>query len=339
MKTNNKLRFDNIKPLIIDCELGINFVTHLYTLANAGFTDECYYNKFQHLIPSEDIKFLQDHASLLAFDRRDHGKFAYSLFFVPAGLNFQKKSTYEEYFAAWDQAVNSKNANYLAPYSTDFGSFDSLCDVTKEEWEQIVLSQWIFKRIGEIYCSHFDIYKNNIWPEIKEILSTRSHELLKVVPENLICKWESITKKNFICDKYSFLLYYAGAQGPSFNNLSRSKNSAFYALNTDYLIDMISHEIGIFTIQPYIWEDLHLFEEGNYTVNKAGTYRNVSYIAFESMASFYNELLLGRKTNCAKSSNDYSAFKEIYQDLYHQGYSVEGMYKQGVLSYIQMHSI
>ncbi len=80
----------------IDYNVGINYVTHLYTLANIGFADEEYCNKYSHTVPLEDIKILQKYQEYLRFENGKSGLLTSNFFFIPAYANLKNKSDLTE---------------------------------------------------------------------------------------------------------------------------------------------------------------------------------------------------------------------------------------------------
>ena len=55
----------------------------------------------------------------------------------------------------------------------------------------------------------------------------KAQALNRKIERNLISKWEQVTGYKFQRKEYCVNLFYAGAHGPSFNNLSLDKNTAF----------------------------------------------------------------------------------------------------------------
>lgn len=325
----------NINQVYTGVELGVNYVTHLYTLAEAGFKDENYSRKYGDNVSIDDKKYLKEHSRYMSFARKDHGPFAGQLFFIPSYFNMKTKKEYVEYFQAWIQAIKKKNFLPLEKYQCFNYNYREMFKADNEKWEKILEIEPIFNRIGEIYIDNIENYRNNIWPEIRPRLLKRSQELNKKIENNIIEKWEQVTGYKFKKDEYCVILFYAGANGPSFNNLSLKKNTAFYDYNEGYMLDMISHELGIHILLPYLSKTINKFERDIPKINNPKIYGNVSYMAFESLASFYNMKVLNRNTRDIHPTNDYNKFSSIYSKLYNANLDPLTIYEKGVKEYIK----
>ncbi len=320
-----------------DVEFGVNYVTHLYTLAGAGFYDESYVKKYQSSVLPDDGEFLRQNANLMSFMRRDFGPFAELLYFTPAYFNFETAEEISEYFNAWNNAVKQKSFLPFARFSLHPEHGIQFFGMDNETWEQQILPlNEIFNKISQIYVVNLDYYKIKIWPEVKPILVERSESLNHRLQPNLIGKWEDCTGCKFEGAQYQIILFYAGENAPSWNNLSLDKNTAFYNLRTDYMIAMISHELGIHILRPYLKETILQDEKNIPKIDQPGIYGNVSYMASESLAAFYNERLSDGKLSTGCKSNDYSIFKQIFESLYYPNMQPLDLYMQGVNRYLEL---
>lgn len=328
----------NSKKVYTGIKFGVNYVTHLYTLAEAGFKDEKYISRYGDSVSLEDREYLKSHSKYMSFLRKDHGPFAEQLYFIPSYFNMKTKREYEEYFKAWSQAISYKSFSPISKYARYDNQFVEMFNVDEEDWEKILSLYPIFNRIGEIYIKNIEAYQSKVWPEIKPILTKKSHALNKRIASDLISKWEQVTGYGFKGDEYRVILFYAGDNGPSFNNLSLDKNTAFYNLEEGYMLDMISHEVGIHILKPYLSHLISRFEREIPRINDdPRIYGNVSYMAFESLAAFYNRKVLERVTMDAFSSNDYYKFRDIYNRLYHENMEPVEIYEEGVKEYINLY--
>ncbi len=168
------------------------------------------------------------------------------------------------------------------------------------------------------------------------ILLKKAQALNRKIERNLIAKWEQVTGYKFQRKEYCVNLFYAGANGPSFNNLSLDKNTAFYNIDEGNMLDMISHEWGIHVLLPHLRTLKWQFErEIPRITDNPRIYGNVSYMAFESLAAFYNRKVLGRNASDVDTSNDYQRFFAIYNRLYQDKLDPVKMYELGVKEYIR----
>ena len=74
----------NIK-IVAETRPEINYVTHLYTLAELGFKDEEYSAKYIGTVAKADLDTLRKYNSLLSFGRGEGGMFAGLFFFTMSG--------------------------------------------------------------------------------------------------------------------------------------------------------------------------------------------------------------------------------------------------------------
>src|SRR5690554_2813482 len=288
------------KQVYTGIELGVNYVTHIYTLAGAGFRDEEYIRKYGDALPPEDREYLQNHSQYMSFAGFDHGPLAGPLYFTPSFSNMQTMKDFGDYFQAWKEAIKHQSALPLKKYRWDNDDDSEMLNADEETGDEIFKETLgkileiapIFDRIGEIYVSNIEYYSRNIWPEIEPELLKKSQELNEKIEDGLVEKWESVTGYKFKKDKYCVVLFYAGADGPSFNNLSFDKNTAYYGLDEQYMLDMISHELGIHILVPHLWDLVEKYRKEIPRINDPNISGNVSYMALESLASFYNKKVL-----------------------------------------------
>lgn len=320
-----------------DVELGVNYITHLYTLAEAGFVDEDYMKKYKGNIDPKELQYLKTNAHLMSFYNRDQGPFTGLLYFTPAYWNFQTQKEWYEYFTAWNNAVNQQDFSPFARYSLHPQYDIRLFQVDDETWEKEILPlHEVFKQITEIFVANLENYQKNIWPEVKPSLTERVKSLNQQIPPDLVEKWESLLGYEFKEEEYRVVLFFAGAHGPSWNNLSLSKNTAFYNHDEEFMIPMTSHELGVHILLPYLEETVSLYERVIPTLDLPGIYGRVSYTAFESLAAFYNERLSAGKFKTGFASNDYPTYKGIFERIYNPHIEPLELYVQSVDCYLQL---
>lgn len=323
------------REVFFDVELGVNYVTHLYTLAKAGFDDVEYVKQYETMIPRVSLDYLRSHAKLLSFHGRDHGPFAERLYFTPAYFNLDTQEKLAEYFTAWSQAVHLKSHLPFKKYSLYPEYLPGFFTVDNQTWEEQILPlDKIFMKIAQIYIDNMNAYKKEVWPKISPILIKRSELLNPRIKPGLIEKWEECTGVEFEKEQYKVVLYFAGKHGPSWNNLSIDKNSAFYNHNQEEMVAMISHEIGIHLLLPYLQKKIQYFENTLPRINKPGIYGLISYMGFESLVAFYNERILGTEFSTGRDANDYPLFQAIFNDLAREDMSPLDMYTQGIERYV-----
>ena len=192
--------------------------------------------------------------------------------------------------------------------------------------------------IADVYVENYDDYLESVFPEVKEDLRDRTDELNRRFRKNSIVKdWERVTGYTWKRGDYHWLLYRAGENGPSYNNLDANTNTVYYNQPIDYQVSMFSHEFGIFlmqdTIEPIYAEMRDLVGS---MADSDLTY--VPWSAFESLACWYNCKIAGKKTEDYLNFGeaDVETFCGIYYRLSKEGVTDPAeLYKKGILEYLK----
>ena len=307
------------EQIMISQEIGINYVVHLYTLAQAGFKDEEYTKHYSDTVNKGDREFLIEHKEMMSFYGINKGVLTYYLFFIPALNNFQTTIEWENYFKSVNLFLETKEDIYIEAYLKEaIVPIDTLNNK---------ISQDVFYKFQKIFINNFDTYKTQVWPFIQKELSVKSNELNQMIGEfNYIDRWEEVTNYEYNYNNYLYVLYYAGENGPSHNNLSLWKNSCYYQFaSSKDMLDMFSHELGMHLILP---EVIDLWEQHNtYDVSD-----EIVYQSLETLVTFLNEKVLDRAgydMNILYESDFYTIYNELYldgitspRDLYEEGFKI-----------------
>jgi hypothetical protein len=325
------------KAVYADCEIGVNYVVHVYTLAGAGFKDEEYTARFGQTISAPDLEYLRENAGLLSFLRQDSGPFAGACYFVPAGMNLTSREAYGRYFAAWNKALEFRSFAPLEALSDRaLDNSRGIFALGENEWKKSIVPLIpVFARVGKIFTDSFEAYEKRVWPAVRPILEAKARGLNALIePLNLIPAWEKAAGYDFGSEGYCVSLYYAGQRGPSFNDTGLHKNTAYYGMEEARFLDMISHEVGIHVLMPRLEGLLGRFRSEIPKIESPWIYGNVGYMAFESLAAYYNRKVLGRAALDVYCPNDPLAFLEIYGKLDGPQASPEDLLRDGVREYV-----
>lgn len=107
-----------MKPVKAVVELGPNYVFHLLACARIGF-DSDYADRYRDALASEDLAWLQDHKSLLAFGDGRGGDLVGPLVFMPAYLNLDSAEKISKYFDVRTRSLRSSDlASFLNEYES-----------------------------------------------------------------------------------------------------------------------------------------------------------------------------------------------------------------------------
>ena len=299
--------------LLIEIRPEVNYVTHLYTLAELGFSDSTYAAKYGNTLPKAAIDTLQKYKKYLTFGQGEGGMLAGPFFFGVSAENIPNVDSMQVMM----NVVLNEGKKTNAPV-------DVMAAV---------------RAIANVYVAHYDAYLKNIYPQVKADMEERRQMLSQRMQKlSFVKDWERVTGYTWHRGDYHWLLYRAGQKGPSYNNLNDSTNTVWYNQDIDYQLAMFSHEFGIFLMQDSIDPIVEEFKE--YT-RKLDSDRDLTYVpwsAFESLACWYNCKIAGRKTADyhAFGEADVKTFYEIFDRLSNDGISDPAeLYRKGVKEYLK----
>lgn len=299
--------------ILIEIRPEVNYVTHLYSLAELGFSDSTYAAKYGNTLPKAAIDTLQKYKKYLTFGQGEGGMLAGPFFF---GVS----------------AENIPNVD----------SMQVMMNVVLNEGKKINAPADVMtaaRAIANVYVAHYDAYLKNIYPQVKADMEERRQMLSQRMQKlSFVKDWERMTGYTWHRGDYHWLMYRAGKKGPSYNNLNDSTNTVWYNQDIDYQLAMFSHEFGIFLMQDSIDPIVEEFKE--YT-RKLDSDRDLTYVpwsAFESLACWYNCKIAGRKTAdyYAFGEADVKTFCQIFDSLSKDGISDPAeLYRKGVKEYLK----
>lgn len=299
--------------LLIEIRPEVNYVTHLYTLAELGFSDSTYAAKYGNTLPKAAIDTLQKYKKYLTFGQGEGGMLAGPFFFGVSAENIPNVDSMQVMM----NVVLNEGKKTNAPV-------DVMAAV---------------RAIAKVYVAHYDAYLKNIYPQVKADMEERRQMLSQRMQKlSFVKDWERVTGYTWHRGDYHWLLYRAGQKGPSYNNLNDSTNTVWYNQDIDYQLAMFSHEFGIFLMQDSIDPIVEEFKE--YT-RKLDSDRDLTYVpwsAFESLACWYNCKIAGRKTADyhAFGEADVKTFCQIFDSLSKDGISDPAeLYRKGVKEYLK----
>ena len=299
--------------ILIEIRPEVNYVTHLYTLAELGYSDSTYAAKYGNTLPWTAIDTLKKYKEYLTFGQGEGGMLAGPFFFGVSAENIPNTDSMQ---VLMNVMMNEgRKANATADVMT------------------------AARAIANVYVTHYDAYLKNVYPQVKADMEERRLMLSQKMKEQSFVKdWERVTGYTWHRGDYHWLLYRAGKKGPSYNNLNDSTNTVWYNQDIDYQVAMFSHEFGIFLMQDSIDPIVEEFKE--YT-RKLDSDRDLTYVpwsAFESLACWYNCKIAGRKTAdyYAFGEADVQTFCQIFDSLSNDGINdPAGLYRKGVMEYLE----
>ncbi len=319
----------------IDYRPGINYVSHLYTLGNLGFDDKEYKDKYSVYLSEEDKNIFLQYKDLLEFGQGKIGKLTAFFFFIPAYADLKTHNEYRDYFTAIVSSMEEKSITKIKKYIPD----EYLAFFNENFINEFLKVQKEFNEISGIYLRNVDTYMNEVYPIISKELKNQKDRLNYLIKNNdMISQWENETNYKWEKGDYNYLLFRAGKNGPSFNNLSANLNTCYYKIDEKFLVDMFSHEFGIFLMYDSIIPLVEKYKikypdyQNEYTIGRA------YWMAFEMLSVFFNIRINERKTNDYYNFKhaDPIAFMEIYTKLYEEGITdPKDLYDHGIKEYMK----
>ena len=310
--------------LLIEIRPEVNYVTHLYTLAELKFSDTTYAAKYGNTLPKAAIDTLQKYKKYLTFGQGEGGMLAGPFFFGVSAENIPNVDSMQVMM----NVVLNEGKKTNAPV-------DVMAAV---------------RAIANVYVAHYDAYLKNIYPQVKADMEERRQMLSQRMQKlSFVKDWERVTGYTWRRGDYHWLLYRAGQKGPSYNNLNDSTNTVWYNQDIDYQLAMFSHEFGIFLMQDSIDP---IVEEMKIYIRELDSERDLTYVpwsAFESLACWYNCKIAGRERQrvgdgTSGMTADYHAFGEadvqtfcgIFDRLSKGGISNPAeLYRKGIMEYLK----
>ena len=298
----------------------VNYVTHLYTLAGLGFSDEEYVAKYGDTLPKAAVDTLQKYRDYLTFGQGEGGMLAGTFFFMVSAESFANADSLQKVMDKYQDMAKSQN------------SPDEIMNVANA--------------IAEVYVDNYDNYLQNVYPQAKKDLEERRKQLTQQMQEkSFVRDWERLTGYIWHRGDYHWLLYRAGKNGPSYNNLNENTNTVYYNQYLDYQLAMFSHEFGIFLMQDSIdpvveemKEQIRSLDKTKMSTNRQKDLTYVPWCAFESLACWYNCRIAGQETEDYRNFGeaDVKTFCQIYDRLSASGITNPAeLYRRGVMEYLK----
>ncbi len=302
---------DDIK-ILVEIRPEVNYVTHLYTLAELGFKDDEYAEKYGKTLSKAAIDTLQKYKDYLTFGQGENGPLSW-LFFKVAQETFPDSGTLKAIMDSYREEAlrQGASANEMA----------------------------VSTAIAKVYVENYDNYLKIVYPQAKTDMKERQHLLSQKMQEHSFVKdWERVTGYTWNRGDYHWLLYRAGKHGPSYNNLNDSTNTVWYNQNIDYQLAMFSHEFGIFLMQDSINPIVEEMKEYTRKQESKNDLTFIPWSAFESLACWYNCKIAGSETADyhAFGEADVQTFCRIFDRLSEEGLnSPEELYRKGIMEYLK----
>jgi hypothetical protein len=290
-----------------------NYVTHLYTLARLGFSDEEYTAKYGNTLSKAAVDTLQKYKDYLTFGQGEGGMLSGTFFFMVSAETFANADSLQKVMDKYQKMAKSYN------------SPDEIMNIANA--------------IAKVYVDNYDRYLKDVYPQAKKDMEERQNQLSQHMKDHSFVKdWERVTGYTWNRGDYHWLLYRAGAKGPSYNNLNENTNTVYYNQYLDYQLAMFSHEFGIFLMQDSIDPIVEEMKEYVRTLNSTKDLTYVPWSAFESLACWYNCKIAGGETEDYRnfSNADVKTFCQIFDRLSATGITDPAeLYRKSIMEYLR----
>jgi hypothetical protein len=301
------------KPVIITTRFGPNYLWHILAVARIGYDSE-YADTYRDTIAPAALKYLESNKSLLEFAEGEGGELSGFFTVMPAWLHLESKSQFQTYFDVVEVALRKGD---LSPFVKAYRDADWLDRFFSEHVKRAKFPadqhDLIEKarRLSQIYVDSLDAYRRSVWRDARRKLAKRATELNDYFEkQDFIAKWEQLLGIPFASNQYEVVLCYANKDGPDYNSLGYNGNLFYYDKPFGKTCQFLSHEIGT-----------HLLIDIYFTLVTTGKYDHRKlYTAYETMAMFYNKLVLGidELDYSLPRMND-ARHLEVYSKAYYEG--------------------
>ena len=161
--------YNNEVKILMDIRPEVNYVTHLYTLAELGFADSAYVALYGNTLPQAAIDTLQKYKDYLTFGQGEGGMLAGPFFFGVSGENIPNVDS----MLVVMNVVMNEGRKTNAPAAVMAAA----------------------RAIADVYMENYDTYLKNVYPQVKaemeerrQLLSQKMQEQ-SFVRDNVLEQW------------------------------------------------------------------------------------------------------------------------------------------------------
>ncbi len=275
----------------VECTVEImpNYIWHLFAISNLWDIDNSPYGeRYGYSVPAEDISFLHQNREYIIWGHGRASEFTRLLFFIP----FSHDISPDDYFAYLD---NIDKAAGDGDWLSFLEKYCPRCIDANISFEFSDEQITIFRGIADIIKSNYSFYRDKIWGDVEKYLEKEKDRIDSAFhDQDIIHSWEMALEMKYPGEGFYPVLTYANGMDnlPSANNLSDSRNNFGVPENsTQYNIDLIIHEIGVFALMPVI---LLLFADDSLQT-KFIQENGITYQAIESFIEYKKEGITGSR--------------------------------------------
>ncbi len=231
------------KPIKAVLEFYPNYAGHLLGVAQIGY-DSDYADRYQSTIQADDLKYLKDHADLLAWSDDDEGILSYFFLTFPGFINPETKDELAVYLTDLNSAIAAKSFdNFAEKYAEPISKLD--------RWTGFNSSGTLYtygeeiQMLSRILMNNYDRFKEKVWPIEKKKVAHCARLLNSTFADmDLIHLWESITGIAYDAPDYQVSLSMGMENGPTAKSMGYQKDWYYFDENPDRMIQKVCQEAG-----------------------------------------------------------------------------------------------
>lgn len=314
--------------VVFEVHFAPNFISSIYSVGEVGFKRNPQL-KYVNMSDSDRV-FLQQNRQLFEFGDGQSGTFTFTTFFLPCYLNIGSAEEYARYSSTLKQALLKNDfKDFLVSYPINFSDVFLKNErvffyLDSAKWEKYIKPNLeLYFRVLDIFTKYAQEYEQLFWEEDRRLLEERADHFNACFNEwDVIGKWEKLLSKSFGSD-YHISLCRHNSYGPDANSICFDCNVFNGFKKEEMVVDFVSHEVGthLFYAEAMLNDSLKPVRD---------RHPQVFYAAFESLAMFYNRMVLCKPLSYSMKNFKGEAFGEVYKKIYHPEISVEEMLRQGV---------
>jgi hypothetical protein len=319
------------KPVKALIPIGANYVFHLMAVGRAGF-DSDYANRYADTVHADDVRIIEEYRKRLAFGEGSGGDLVGPVVIIPAALEFNSAEAFDEYFSILLSSCQSRDFEpFLKRYDKDMQRFKAWFSISGESLAPMAELAGEIERLRAIFSRNFAAYEERVWPREQKTMQPVGEAIDSFFAQkDYIALWEKEVGISFQAPQYNPVLCSAIENGPNANSLGYDKVVFYHGNPLAKTIHFVSHEIGS-----------HLLVETMLGLCRWGGYDfKVAYAAFECLAKFYNQRILGTEALAYSMSNfPETEYLGIYEALAKAdaNLSAEQMLARGMDEWLKRH--
>jgi hypothetical protein len=255
-----------------------------------------------------NLSFLHKHASLISFGMGEAGVLADVLIGLPMLFGLCSHDAFQEYFELFDAALAAHDleclqSRYREPFAAQeiwWGSFAA------EDLEALVPQRETIRRLGHVLLDNYRTYERDVWNREASRLSRVAARIDRhFARRDRMGRWEEITGARFKTDTFYALLCSALEKGPNAASISYNQVIFYHATPEIELFHLISHEVGTHILIDVL-KDIRRLDRFAFSD---------VYAAYESLARYYNSIVLDAKPEYDLETFHASRYAEIYAEV------------------------